>query len=103
MHQINNEAKYTVHFVGGYPVADSNHPDALNNFAVITYKGIQRKTFLPGSIETCGEALVSIVDGILERTAGLPVSKESLDLAVNITCAERENLDIYPHYCGLSL
>ena len=103
MHQIKNETKYTVHFIGGYPVADSNHPDAIKNFAVITYKGIQRKTYIPDSIETCGEALVSIVDGILERAAGLPVSKESLDLAVNITCAERQNLDINPLYCGLPL
>jgi hypothetical protein len=90
MRHIVNEDKYTVKYVGGVPQEDNDHPDALNNYAVISYQGVERMTWLPSSIKSCGTVLVELVDQILASAGGLSVSKENLSLLVDILIAERE-------------
>ena len=92
MRHIVNADKYTVKYVGGVPQEDNDHPDALNNYAVISYQGVERMTYLPSSIKSCGETLVKLVDSVLESVGGVPVTKESLSLCVDILIDEHAEL-----------
>ena len=94
MRKIVNEDKYTVHYVGGVPQEDRDHPDALNNYAVISYRGVSRMTFVPSNIKPCGETLVKLVDQVCEGFGGIAVSPDNLSIVIDILIEEKDALGI---------